>query len=215
MAICIDNYLPLGRHYRVLDLGSRNAHAKLPKHLDLLNRHDCEYLGIDLLDGPNVDVVMDKPYRFPVASRSVDVVLSGQVFEHVPFFWASMAEIARVLKPNGLAFVTAPSRGHVHNTQDCWRYYPDGFRAMAAFSGLRLHEAYTEFPPKVKGKNHHDFTRITPQAYWGDAVGVFQKPKNYPSLRMWIVREVMVGWANHVGGIENVPQPINLAKRQR
>ena len=57
---------------------------------------------------------MEKPYRIPVKSGSFDIVLSGQVFEHVPLFWASLLEIARVMKPEGYFFLTVPSRGHVH-----------------------------------------------------------------------------------------------------
>ena len=159
-----------------------------------------------MLDGPNVDAVMTRPYRIPAKSRSADVVLSGQAFEHIPFFWASILEIARVLKPNGLVFLTAPSRGHVHTSRDCWRYYPDGFRALAAHARLELCEAYTDFPPS-KGI-WHDYQGIDKKAaYWGDSVGVFQKPKNYPGWKMAIVREVHVRYANHCRDLESTPKP--------
>jgi ubiquinone/menaquinone biosynthesis C-methylase UbiE len=44
---------------------------------------------------------MAKPYRLPLRSNSVDVVVSGQAFEHIPFVWVSITEIARVLRRGG------------------------------------------------------------------------------------------------------------------
>ncbi|MFD3657232.1 methyltransferase domain-containing protein [Streptomyces sp. NPDC058620] len=213
MELCIEEYLPRTRRHRVVDLGSRISGKQTRTHRGLLAGHDIDYFGVDVLDGPNVDAVMKRPYRIPAKSRSADVVLSGQAFEHIPFFWASMLEIARVLKPGGYAFITAPSRGHAHDAQDCWRYYPDGFRAMAAHSRLELCEAYTDFPPR-KGI-WHDYRGIGKGAYWGDSVGVFRRPQRYPRLTMFAVRELTVWWANRVGGVEAVPLPRPLDGRER
>ncbi|MFJ8250012.1 methyltransferase domain-containing protein [Streptomyces sp. NPDC094466] len=199
--------------YRVVDLGSRISGKQTRTHRALLADHPVDYFGVDVQDGPNVDAVMKKPYRIPARSNSADVVLSGQAFEHIPFFWASMLEIARILKPGGHAFITAPSRGHVHDAQDCWRYYPDGFRALAAHSRLELREAYTDFPPR-KGI-WHDYRSIDGKAaYWGDSVGVFRKPARYPRLTMFAVRELTVWWANRVGGVDGVALPRPLDGRE-
>jgi SAM-dependent methyltransferase len=214
MALCIETYMPKDRHYRVLDLGARLSPGQKLTHRQLLSEHDIEYAGIDVQSGNNVDVVMPKPYRIPAPTRSVDVLLSGQVFEHIPFFWATMLEIARVLRPDGYAFITAPSRGHVHSTYDCWRYYPDGYRAMAAYSGLKLIEAHTDFPPK--NGRRHDFTAIDPDvSYWGDSVGVFQKPTRYPHARAAVVRGVTRWWANRIGSLEKTPKPAVSAERKQ
>ncbi|WP_327117982.1 class I SAM-dependent methyltransferase [Streptomyces sp. NBC_01341] len=213
MRICIEEYLPRDRRHRVVDLGSRISGKQSRTHRGLLADHDIDYFGVDVLDGPNVDAVMKRPYRIPARSRSADVVLSGQAFEHIPFFWVSMMEIARVLKPGGHAFITAPSRGHAHDAQDCWRYYPDGFRAMAAYSGLELREAYTDFPP-TRGI-WHDYGSIDAKAaYWGDSVGVFRRPLRYRGLTMFAVREAAVWWANRVGGVDRVPLPRPLDGRE-
>jgi SAM-dependent methyltransferase len=199
MARCVDRYMPKDRRYVVVDFGSFSAKKRLTMtHRQLLADHDCEITGVDIRPGDNVDVVMRKPYRLPIKSKSVDVVISGQVFEHIPFFWASMLEIARVLKPGGYFFMTVPSRGHVHTEVDCWRYYPDGIRAMAAFAALTAREARTQFPPKRDKR--HDYQSIDSEShYWGDTVGVFQKPKRYP-WRMAVVRPPLLWWANRAAG---------------
>ena len=212
MALCIEKFMPNDRHYRVLDLGGRLSPGQKMTHRKLLAGFDMQYVALDVQPGNNVDIVMKKPYTIPAPSRSADILLSGQVFEHIPFFWATMLEIARVLRPGGRAFITAPSRGHVHSTYDCWRYYPDGYRAMAAHSGLTLLEAHTDFPPK--DDHRHDFTAIDrSRSYWGDSVGVFEKPARYPHVRAAVVGTVTRWWANRIGSLEGVPQPVTGADR--
>lgn len=46
-------------------------------------------------------------------------------------------EISRVLKDEGMACIIAPSGGVEHRYPlNCWRFYPDGFKALAKYSGL-------------------------------------------------------------------------------
>lgn len=195
MARQIGTYVPKDRRITVLDFGSRTVQrSKQPTHRQLLADHDCEVIGVDVLDGTNVDVVMAKPYRLPMRANSVDVVLAGQVFEHIPFFWASALEIARVLKPEGHFLMTVPSRGHVHFKVDCWRYYPDGVRAMAAFAGLDVCEVHTDFPPKADGRLRYDRIDAV-NHYWGDTVAVMQKPHRYPR-HISLMRAPLLWWAN-------------------
>ena len=93
---------------------------------------------MDLSEGENVDLVLSDPYSWSeIRSSSVDVFVSGQAFEHIEFFWQTMLEIARALKPGGLCCIIAPSGGPEHKYPlDCWRFYPDGFRALARYAGL-------------------------------------------------------------------------------
>jgi SAM-dependent methyltransferase len=216
MTECIEKYLNKQQHYQVLDFGSFINTGQAAHHRLLLADYDCDIIGVDIQAGRNVDKVMERPYRIPVPSNSQDVVLSGQVFEHIPFPWASILEIARVLKPEGYLFMTVPSRGHQHSTYDCWRYYPDGMRALAAHAELRLLEAYTDFPPRHDGTRRHDYAAIDARSrYWGDTTAVFQKPRWKPSLRRRFVREVIVRDANRVGNLEAVPRPGRRRRRTK
>lgn len=209
MKQAIGTYLTGDRHIDVLELGSATSPGQTVTHRTLFAGFDHSYFGVDVRDGDSVDKVMRKPYSIPARSGCKDVVVSGSVFEHIPFFWASMLEIARVLRPGGLFFFTAPSRGHKHTVVDCWRYYPDGVRAIAAASHLRLLDVHTHFPP-LNDKKRHDYAKIdTTMHYWGDTVAVFQKPGKYP-LRMRVVRPVVRGWANwssREGPLGATPRP--------
>jgi SAM-dependent methyltransferase len=212
MVECIEKYLNKKKHYYVLDFGSFINTGQVAHHRELLAGYNCHITGVDIQAGRNVDVQMTKPYSIPMPSNSQDVVITGQVFEHIPFPWVSMLEIARVLKPGGFLFLTAPSRGHRHSTYDCWRYYPDSMRALAVHAELNLLEAYTDFPPNVAGGKKHDYAAIdSTDHYWGDTTGVFQKPRWTFSLRRILIRRLTVRYANQFNGLESVPRP----KRER
>jgi SAM-dependent methyltransferase len=212
MGLSVDHYLTRNRHYNVLDVGSHAA-GNMRTHRELLTDHDVTYTGTDVSAGPNVDVVMRKPYRLPFRSKTFDVVLTNSAFEHIPFPWVSFLEIVRVLRPHGLVLLVAPSRGHIHWDFDCWRYYPDSMRALAAYARVQLLEAHTDMPPKSEPRV--DYTRVRfPDNYWGDTVGVFRKPVKY-SRGVVIPREVGVWWGNRVGGIDRTPRKYGTPERYR
>lgn len=127
---------------------------------------ECRYIGVDMEAGPGVDVVAHKSYRYPIASSSADLVISGQAFEHIEFFWLAWLEMSRIVRPRGLIFLLAPSRGPEHRYPvDCWRFYPDGFRALAKWSGVQLVEVSTDWEDDPEPDS----------APWGDTVGVFRR----------------------------------------
>lgn len=103
------------------------------------------YFGIDMAAGKNVDVVLQDPYSWhALTTRSVDVVVSGQAFEHTEYFWVTILEIYRILKRGGLCCIIAPATGPEHRYPvDCWRIYQDGMRALAVFGGLEVLAAKT------------------------------------------------------------------------
>ena len=88
---------------------------------------EWRYIGIDTAPGPGVDLVARNPYRYPLPSASVDLVVCGQVFEHMEYFWIGLLDMCRLVKPGGLMFLLAPSRGPEHRYPvDCWRSRPIG-----------------------------------------------------------------------------------------
>ncbi len=146
-----------------------------------------QYLGCDLAEGPNVDVVLDDPWRYPFADGLFDAVISGQMLEHNQFFWLSFLEMARVLRMGGLMVHIAPSRGYEHRApQDCWRFYRDGMFALADWAGLECVEATTDWAPEHLDRFRERWPRRLSEAKatmrregtaWGDTVGVFRKTR--------------------------------------
>lgn len=115
------------------------------------------YKTVDLAEGKGVDIVLDDPYRFPLEDGSVDLVLSGQMLEHCEFFWLTFSEMMRVLKPDGFLFLIAPSAGPIHQYPvDCYRFYPDAYRALAKYADCHLLEVW-----------------LDERGPWRDLVGIF------------------------------------------
>jgi SAM-dependent methyltransferase len=128
----------------IMDLGSCDYSGS---YRPLFTQGRWRYLGVDLAAGKNVDLVLRDPYHWrELKSESVDVLISGQTLEHTEFFWETILEIARVLKPHGLCCLIAPSAGPEHRYPlDCWRIYADGFRAIARYAGLEVLYARTQW----------------------------------------------------------------------
>jgi len=73
------------------------------------NKRNQHAIGIDALDYPDVDIVGDI-YQVLAAfpTQSVDAVYSYHFVEHVPDVPKLLAELARVIKPNGIVEFVAP-----------------------------------------------------------------------------------------------------------
>ena len=156
----------MGEKLTVLDLGSQDINGT---YRPLFEEHGWEYLGVDMSPGKNVDLVLQDAYQWnEIANESIDIVISGQAFEHVEFFWLTMREIARVMKPGGLCCIIAPSTGPEHRYPvDCWRYYTDGLRALAKWGGLTVLSAETQ-------TEHQGYDDGSDQ--WRDSMLIARKP---------------------------------------
>jgi SAM-dependent methyltransferase len=150
----------------ILDLGSQNIGGSYKPIFDCEN---WRYVGVDLAEGENVDIVLKDAYQWnEIQSNSVDVLISGQTLEHIEYFWITIMEIVRVLKPNGFCCMVAPSSGYEHRYPvDCWRVYPDGMRAIAQFAKLEVLEAFTQW----EDEDYADGSNV-----WHDTVLVASKP---------------------------------------
>jgi SAM-dependent methyltransferase len=150
----------------IVDLGSQDINGS---YRPLVSHKSWRYVGVDMAAGPNVDVVLADPYYWhELAPGTADVVISGQTFEHTEFFWLTMQQIARALKPGGLCCIIAPSSGPEHRFPvDCWRVYPDGLRAVARYAGLEVIEATTQWEDLPQYDNESN--------KWHDSVLVARK----------------------------------------
>lgn len=169
---------------RILDLGSQDVNGS---YRPLFSEEAWHYVGLDMASGKNVDVVLRTPYAWrEVASGSADVVISGQAFEHIQYFWITMLEIARVLKPGGICCILAPSSGPEHRYPlDCWRFYPDGMESLALFAQMEVIEAVTEW----EDKGYTDGSD-----WWHDSMLVCRKPDKGVWLNM---RSGLKRWLQH------------------
>ena len=169
MEAFVDNYLKSKKneYLIILDLGSQDVNGT---YKPLFSPSKWKYIGIDVSEGKNVDIVIPDPYSWRgIRSDFADVIISGQTFEHIEYIWLTMDEIFRVLKPGGICCIIAPSSGAEHKyPADCWRIYPDGFRALAKHGGLEVLEVFTQWENKTYSDGSNN---------WHDSVIICRKPE--------------------------------------
>lgn len=74
-----------------------------------------------------------------IPDEHFDIVISGQVFEHIEYFWITVLEMRRILKKEGYVCIIAPSHWREHrHPYDTYRFYTDGMNAICKFAGLDI-----------------------------------------------------------------------------
>ena len=186
----------------ILDVGSAVIDTQPNGNKLALANPNWSYTGLDIEDGNNVDIAVQRPYDWrEMPDAGYDLVLCSQVFEHTEFFWITITEIARVLKPHGLLFLIAPSAGVTHRyPYDCWRFYEDGFPALAKWADLTLLESNIQRRPVYRRGNQ-----------WRDATMVAQRPLRDDASEVLIARRAAFARAALTGDEPIQATPATLA----
>jgi len=157
------SHLDKNKPLKILDVGSCLAVGQTDTYRNFITSKLWKYVGLDLYQGNNVDIVANDPFNYPFNDSTFDVIISGQCIEHNanPFRW--VREISRILKPGGKVCFIGPSKGKIHRspptTYDYWRILPDGMEAIlknAGFTNIKV--------------------RLSEDSPWGDCVGIGEKP---------------------------------------
>ncbi len=93
------------RNKKVLDCGSLDINGN--------NRflfENCEYTGIDIGEGKNVDMV-SLIHEFNAEDNSFDFIISTECFEHDMYYEKSLLNISRLLRPGGMFLFTCATTG--------------------------------------------------------------------------------------------------------
>jgi SAM-dependent methyltransferase len=115
---------------KVLDVGSLNINGCVKEFT-----FSCDYTGIDVGPGNNVDVVCPGQ-DFNDPEESYDMVCSSECFEHNPFWVETFRNMIRLCKSEGFVFFTCSTTGRKeHGTKEAlplaspltvelgWNYY--------------------------------------------------------------------------------------------
>ncbi|MBU1234769.1 MAG: class I SAM-dependent methyltransferase [Proteobacteria bacterium] len=126
-SLFFDTYIKNSDSITVLDIGAQDINGSLKE----LVPHQVKYIGVDVAEGKNVDIVLDDPYKLPFEDGSIDAIVSSSCFEHSEMFWLLFLEIMRILKKDGLFYLNAPSIFVFHRFPvDCYRFFPDSGNAL-------------------------------------------------------------------------------------
>lgn len=150
-----NTYLNTSSKLDVLDVGSLDTKGNY-NYSDIFNEKNWTYTGLDFKGGNNVDIIVTDIYNwFEVEDNTYDVIISGQLFEHLEYFWLTMSQIERVLKPGGYVCIIAPSSGPKHggDIPNCYRFHEDGLKAMAKYVDLEVIHTSVDNSEKAKPWN--------------------------------------------------------------
>lgn len=135
-----DEYITIKR---AMDLGCGEGDT-----LDIFKKYEVNWVGLDIENSPEVNLRKRNDGEFytfngidiPFDSNSFDLIYSNQVFEHVRYPTQLLAEINRVLKPNGY-FIGSTSQMEPYHSYSFWNYTPYGFTLLleeASFNVIEL-----------------------------------------------------------------------------
>lgn len=121
-------YLPIGEP--LLEFGS----LRIPRQEKIADLRPLfsgkKYMGADLEGGPGVDIQMNL-HDIGLGSDSVGTVLVLETLEHVEFPRKALAEIWRILKPDGIVVLSSTMNFPIHHyPKDYWRFTPEGMRSL-------------------------------------------------------------------------------------
>jgi SAM-dependent methyltransferase len=134
--------LQVGARSTMSDRNERNWRGLLGKRFD--NR--VRFVGADLLEGLNVDAVIDicGPPRAVAAALGdapFDLVICCHVLEHTRHPARAARNIERLMRPGGLAFIAAPwSQSYHAAPDDYWRFSIRGLALL--FGRLEILSAF-------------------------------------------------------------------------
>lgn len=118
------------KNVRAIDCGSLDVNGSLE---DLFSRKS-KYIGVDIVPGPNVNLVC-KVHELPIPSPLFDTVVSAEMLEHDEFWRDSLKRMYDVLRPGGLLVLscagpTRPEHG-TRGTGNEWGTSPDYYRNLS------------------------------------------------------------------------------------
>ena len=125
-------------------------------------------------------------FHLPFAPDTFDAVICSEVLEHIDHYRDVLAEIRRVLKPEGRLSVTVP---HGWPERMCWRLAPapNGYPFepgghIRIFDDLSLRVVITQTGFTYRGK-HHAHGLHSP--YWWLKCAVWERRDDHPLVKLY------------------------------
>ena len=140
---------------RVLEIGSRARSGTTYRHF---LPEDVDYVGADMKEGPNVDVVADAhDLAAALGDQRFDAAFSISVFEHLAMPWKAAVSINRVLHDGAVLFVGTHQSFPVHDAPwDFWRFSDNAWKCMFnRATGFRVLETALGEPAEMVARSSH------------------------------------------------------------
>lgn len=159
------------------------------------------YVGLDILDGPNVDIVGDAhelPALFP--DQRFDAVMGFSVIEHLMMPWKFVTSLNRVLKIGALGVITSHQSWPLHDAPwDFWRFSDSSWLALFnQATGFKIISAEMGEPTYLVAQRCHPITDFGKSNIGYLASSVLFRKESETSLE----------WPVQMSDIIDVPYPV-------
>jgi len=128
-----------GKKY--LEVGARDYNGTIRPLID--SWEPALSLGIDLIEGPGVDKVLDADDMVrEFGEGSFDVVVAMEIMEHTRDWRRTMSNIKRVCRPGGIIVLTTRSFGYGYHAYpyDFWRFEIEDIKAIFSDCEIQILE---------------------------------------------------------------------------
>jgi len=106
----------------------------------ILNNYIKEQVGVDIGINNKADFLIQPGEKLPFSNNYFDVVLSSQVLEHVEEVNQYLSECNRVLKKNGLLFLSTHGTWQYHTQIDVQRWTSYGLKRLIESFGFEIND---------------------------------------------------------------------------
>ena len=145
---------------RVLEIGP----DKLPStYQSLINDDSIIWHTTDINNNENLTYPTSDEYMSQIPDNTYDVVLCGQVIEHVKKIWVWISHIERMCADKGHIIIISPVSWPYHEAPvDCWRIYPSGMEALLEDTSFEIIDCHFEslelsrYRKDIPGKSPED-----------------------------------------------------------
>jgi SAM-dependent methyltransferase len=142
---------------RVLELGSRRSDPAVSTMHRYYVPHAAEFLGTDLEDGLDVDLVADLHRLTQVTGgEQFDAIISCSTFEHLKYPHLAAHEIMKALRIGGLLFVQTHQTFPLHAAPaDYYRFSREGLAGLFGTQmGFQVIATDYEFPCQIHSERN-------------------------------------------------------------
>lgn len=132
---------------KVIEIGSYDVNGSIRSIIKSLN--PAEYLGVDLEEGPGVDLVCGAEEILNCFhDEFFDVVISTEMIEHVLDWRKVISNIKKITKPDGIILLTTRSYGFPFHPSptDFWRFEYEDMESIFSDCEILVLEKDHEFP---------------------------------------------------------------------
>jgi len=167
---------------RVLEIGPAGIPSAYQK---MVNNPTLTWHTLDLHESfPGLTYISKEEYHYPIDSESYDIIITGQVIEHVKKIWLWLDELKRILRKNGTMVIINPVSWPYHAFPvDCWRIFPDGMKALCEevnlevilceFESIEAQHFSSSLTPTIPGQSYtylNQKKKITLIKFWNGLI---------------------------------------------